>query len=425
MPRFQTLDDWLAWQEKLHYKKIDPGLDRVRRVYASLGGKQPASTVITVAGTNGKGSSVAMLESICHAQGFSTGSYTSPHLLRYNERIRINGIAQSDEVICDAFTAIDVARQGETLSYFEFGTLAALEIFRRFSPDILLLEVGLGGRLDAVNIIDPDIALVTSISLDHMEWLGNDLESIGREKAGIFRAGKPAICADAEPPGSLETIAEAIKAQWFALNKEFFIESEPHHWSWIGPDVAYRDLPLPALPGVHQLNNAAGVLMALSCLPDTLAVSRQAIEQGLSVVTLPGRLQSIPGRVEQLLDVSHNTEGGEVLAAFLAGNPCKGKNYAVLGMLEGKDSRGYIRALSAHIDHWHGTGLGCERAKSAAGLCEDIQLVAADTACVCCDTIAAACAQLDRLVRPGDRLVICGSFYTVAEWLGQDSKLFL
>lgn len=425
MPRFQTLDAWLTWQETLHHTKIDPGLERVRRVYTRLGARRPAATVITIAGTNGKGSSVAMLESICQAQGFTTGSYTSPHLLRYNERIRINGGAQADEVICDAFAAIDTARQKETLSYFEFGTLAALEVFNRFSPDIVFLEVGLGGRLDAVNIIDPDIALVTSIALDHTEWLGNDLESIGREKAGIFRAGRPAICADAQAPASLEAVASRVKARWYSLNEHFFIEPDAPGWRWTGPDYEYRNLPLPALPGAHQLNNAAGVLMALSCLPAAKAVSREAIVAGLTGVNLAGRLQLIPGPVEQLLDVSHNTEGAGALAAYLTEHPVRGNTYAVLGMLADKDSQGYVAALNTQIDRWFGVGLATERAESVTGLCQNIRLASADTACVCCDTMATARDELEKVIQPGDRLVICGSFYTVSEWLELDSRDFL
>ncbi len=425
MPRFQTLDAWLSWQENLHYKPIDPGLDRVRRVYTRLGARRPGSTVITVAGTNGKGSSVALLESICHAQGFTTGSYTSPHIQHYNERIRINGIAQPDAAICDAFAIIDAARLDETLSYFEFGTLAALEIFNRNSLDIVFLEVGLGGRLDAVNIIDPDIALVTSIALDHTEWLGDSLESIGREKAGIFRAGRPAICADAEPPASLEAAASKIKAHWLSLGKQFFIGSGPRSWSWSEPDRQYQDLPFPALPGAHQLNNAAGVLMALSCLPASKAVSREAIVIGLSEVSLAGRIESIPGRVEQLLDVSHNTGGAEALAAYLSAKPASGKTYAILGMLAGKDSPGYITALNTQIDSWYGVGLSCERAKSVIDLCRDIQCATTDTACVCCATMTSAQLELGKVVQAGDRLVICGSFHTVSEWIEQDSKKFL
>lgn len=417
MPRFQTLDAWLAWQENLHHTKIDPGLERVRRVYTRLGSRRPAATVITIAGTNGKGSCVAMLESICQAQGFTTGSYTSPHLLRYNERIRINGNAQADGVICDAFAAVDAARQNETLSYFEFGTLAALEVFNRLSPDIVFLEVGLGGRLDAVNIIDPDIALVTSISLDHTEWLGNDLECIGREKAGIFRADRPAICADAQAPATLEAVASRIKAHWFSLGQHFFIEPDAPGWRWTGPDNEYRNLPLPALAGAHQLENAAGVMMALSCLPAAKAVSREAIVTGLTGVKLAGRLQLIPGPVEQLLDVSHNVEGGEALAAYLSDNPAGGQTYAVLGMLADKDTQGYVAALSAQVERWFGVGLGSERAESVTRLCEDIRLASADTACVCCATMAAARDALEKVIQPGDRLVICGSFYTVSEWL--------
>jgi dihydrofolate synthase/folylpolyglutamate synthase len=424
MPRFQTLDTWLAWQEKLHPKKIDPGLDRVKRVYNRLGAKRPAPCVITIAGTNGKGSSVALMESICRAQGLTTGSYTSPHLLRYNERIRINGIEQPDDVICDAFAKIDTARQDETLSYFEFGTLAALEVFNNFSLDIVFLEVGLGGRLDAVNIIDPDVALVTSIALDHTEWLGDNLDSIGREKAGIFRAGRPAICADADPPASLQSVAQTVKAHWLSLNRHFFIESKPDGWSWIGPNNQHRDLPMPALAGSHQLQNAAGVLMALACLPGDIEISREAIEDGLREVSLVARVQFLPGRVDLLLDVSHNEQSARALAEYLAAQPARGKTWAVIGMLADKDSHGFAAAMKAQIDNWYCVGLSCERAKPVVELYRDIRQVAGGTPCVSCDTMAAACDRLQKEVEAGDRLVVCGSFHTVSEWLEQDLKDF-
>lgn len=420
MPRFRTLEAWLVWQETLHPNKIDLGLDRVRRVYGRLGYKRLAPCVITVAGTNGKGSSVALLESICCANGFTTGSYTSPHLLRYNERIRINNIEQSDSAICDAFARVDAARQDETLSYFEFGTLAALEIFNQHSMDIVLLEVGLGGRLDAVNIIDPDIALVTSIALDHTEWLGPDLDSIAREKAGIFRTGRPAICAQPDPPAALQASAQACSAHWLALNKHFFIQSGSNCWSWSGPDRKYQDLPFPALAGAHQLNNASGALMALSCLPDAMAVSREAIEKGLRNVRLAGRLQYLSGKVAQLLDVSHNVQGAQALAAYLAAHPVEGQTIVVIGMLSDKDSQGFAATLAPQIDSWYITGLGCDRAKSVAELTHAIKLVIADTPCVSCDTMALARKRLDNDAQPGDRVVVCGSFHTVSEWLEQD-----
>ena len=424
MPRFKTLDAWLDWQEKLHPKKIDPGLDRVNRVYNRLDAKRPAACVITIAGTNGKGSSVALMESICHAQGLTTGSYTSPHLLRYNERIRINGIEQPDEVICDAFAEIDTARHDDTLSYFEFGTLAALTVFNNFSLDVVFLEVGLGGRLDAVNIIDPDVALVTSISLDHTEWLGDNLESIGREKAGIFRAGCPAICADADPPASLQSVAQTVEAHWLSLNKHFFIESDSDGWSWIGPNNQLRNLPMPALAGSHQLQNAAGVLMALTCLPGDMEISRQAIEDGLREVSLAARVQYLPGRVDLLLDVSHNEQSAQALAAYLEAKRTSGKTRVVIGMLVDKDSQGFAAALKAQIDGWYCVGLSCERAKPVAELYEDILQVALGTPCVSCDTMAAACDRLQKDMEAGDRLVVCGSFHTVSEWLEQDLKDF-
>ena len=300
MPRFQTLAGWLNWQEGLHPKKIDLGLERVADVASRLGTLQLEQTVITVAGTNGKGSSVAFLESILSAAGYRVGTYTSPHLFRYNERIRINSHEVDDAALCEAFAAVDEARGTSTLSYFEFGTLAALQLFSQAPLDIVVLEVGLGGRLDAVNIIDATVALVTSVGIDHCAWLGTDRESIGREKAGIFRATRPAICSDPAPPASVEKHAQKIGADWYCLGQAYDYTEEPGGWTWRGAGRALEALPCPSLPGKHQLNNAAGVLMALELLSGQHPVTRAAIEQGLQSVSLPGRCQVVAGAVEQI-----------------------------------------------------------------------------------------------------------------------------
>ena len=420
MARFSNLDDWLSWQETLHPKAIDLGLQRVKRVHARLGGLRPAPVVITVAGTNGKGSSVAMLDAMFRSAGYRTGVFTSPHLLRYNERICVDAVPQTDQQICDAFARVDTAREDVSLSYFEFGTLAALDIFCHQSLDVAILEVGLGGRLDAVNIIDPDIALVTSIGLDHTDWLGDDRDAIGREKAGIFRAGKPAVCADPSPPDSLRQVAEEVGADWLALRTDFTVSRARNSWTWHGPGLTLAGLPTPALAGEHQFNNAAGVIMAVRCLADTLPVAREAIEAGLGEVSLPARIQYLPGPLEQILDVSHNVQGAEVLAAVLAEQPFAGRTLAVLGMLEGKDCAGYVQALQGCVTHWYTVPLASGRAMSPAAMAACIETVSCGRSRPF-DSMESARQQVFSDAQAGDRLLVCGSFFTVAEWLAFSS----
>jgi dihydrofolate synthase/folylpolyglutamate synthase len=417
MPVFKTLADWLAWQETLHPEEIELGLERIQKVYQRLQTSPFSVPVITVAGTNGKGSSIAMLSAIYQQQGYRTGSYTSPHLLRYNERIRIQGQPVTDQTLCDAFERVEQARQTESLTYFEFGTLAALDIFHRHELDVILLETGLGGRLDAVNIVDTDAALITTIDLDHQQWLGHDREAIGREKAGIFRSGKPAICADTSPPASLRAEADRAGAYWLAAGSDFFSHIEADRWHWHGITEEYCDLPMPALPGDHQLHNAAGVLMVIEQLSEQLPVMRDAIHRGLQSVTLAGRLQHMPGDVDIILDVSHNTQGIAALIAWLEKEPCSGQSIAIFGMMADKDLAAVIAQLAGTIDIWITVDLQMPRAASAANLCEKVNAVAVNTACHVCENMAAACRLAENASRPGDRVIICGSFYTVAEWL--------
>ena len=417
MPRFQTLADWLNWQEGLHSKKIDLGLERAAVVAGRLGVMQPQQTVITVAGTNGKGSSAAFLESILSAAGYRVGMYTSPHLFRYNERIRINGSEVDDASLCEAFAAVDEARGESTLSYFEFGTLAALQLFRHAPLDIVVLEVGLGGRLDAVNIIDPDVSLVTSIGIDHCAWLGSDLESIGREKAGIFRAGRPAICSDPAPPASLADRAREIGADWYCLGEAFGWKQEGAGWSWRGVNGAEEALPAPSLPGVHQLNNAAGVLMVLEILSQSHPLTRAAIEQGLQSVSLPGRCQFVAGPVEQIFDVAHNTDSAGRLLQVLRDRPCAGNTRIVLGMLNDKDAGEFAARLSPVAHHWYLAGLAGERGLSAQALQEQVEDAGIACAKRVFTDVQTAWRQALRDSQAGDRVVACGSFLTVAEAL--------
>jgi dihydrofolate synthase/folylpolyglutamate synthase len=414
MPRFPTLAQWLQWQETLHPREIDPGLERVSAIAARMGVLRPARTVITVAGTNGKGSCVAMLEAILRFAGYRVGSYTSPHLLRYNERIRIDGREIDDDRLCVAFQAVDDARGETTLSYFEFGTLAALQLFCDASLDVALLEVGMGGRLDAVNAVDPDIAMVTSIGIDHVQWLGNNRESIAREKAGIFRTGRPAISCEAVPPASLIKAARESGAVWYGLGNQFRYVAAEAFWDWNGPTARNRCLPLPALRGAHQLDNASGVLMALELLRERLPVSEAAIRAGLQDVRLPGRCQRIPGAVEMILDVSHNPHGAACLADTLRQYPCAGRTHLVLGMLDDKDVGGFVNALSGIADDWYPAGLQNPRGLSCEAMCRGMHgSVPADRIHPGID-VASACRLAEGRAVPGDRIVVCGSFFTVA-----------
>lgn len=412
--RFHTLADWLAWQETLHPKAIDLGLERVRAVAERLGLLAPAHLVITVAGTNGKGSSVALLEAILACAGLRVGAYTSPHLWRYNERIRIDRKAVGDADIVAAFDRIDSARGDISLSYFEFGTLAALDLFARAQRDVVLLEVGLGGRLDAVNILDADCALVTGIGIDHVEWLGPDRESIGREKAGIFRAGRPAVCSDPQPPASVRETARILGADWFGLGEQYSYERMDGGWTWWGGGVRLESLPLPALPGPFQLQNAAGVLMALRTLGARVPVTLAAIRDGLVQVRIAGRFQVVPGAMEEIYDVAHNPHGAQALAAALAARPCAGRTLAVCAMLADKDAAGVAAALAGQVQAWFLAGLDEARGQSADALAARMHLPVEPH---CCADPAAALNAARTAARPGDRIVVFGSFHTIAELL--------
>ncbi|WJW74512.1 bifunctional tetrahydrofolate synthase/dihydrofolate synthase [Thiohalobacter sp. IOR34] len=413
--RVSTLADWLAWQETLHPKAIDLGLERVGAVAEILGVRRPAPLVISIAGTNGKGSSLALLEAILEAAGLRVGAYSSPHLLRYNERIRLAGREVDDAGLIESFARIDQARGEVSLSYFEFGTLAALDIFHREKVEVALLEVGLGGRLDAVNVVDADCALLTTIGIDHSDWLGDDREAIGREKAGIFRPAAPAVCADPQPPQSVRRQAAAIGAEWHALGEDFDFRRQAGGWDWQGPDCAWRDLPLPALPGEHQLRNAAGALMVLAALRDRLPVEAAAIEQGLRRVRLAGRFQRREGAVERIVDVAHNPQAAEALAGLLALRPVAGRTLGVCGMLADKDVEGVAGALAGRIDRWLLGSTPGARGLPAAQLAGRLQAAGIEAEAV--GSVAQAWRTALDAARPGDRVVGFGSFHSVAEIL--------
>jgi dihydrofolate synthase/folylpolyglutamate synthase len=410
--RFTILDDWLRWQETLHPRTIDLGLERMQTVLRRLQPEPPSHTVITVGGTNGKGSCVAFLDAMLRAAGYQVGAFTSPHLLRYNERIRINGMEAENEALCRTFARIDAARDDVSLTYFEFGALAALELFLEAGVDVAVLEVGLGGRLDAVNIVDADAALVASIALDHTDWLGADRDSIGYEKAGIYRPDRPAICADPDPPLRLVKYAEDINAQLLCVDRDYHFARTDSTWRWQSGKWRLDDLPLPALAGDHQLSNAAAALMTLTSLGDRLSVPPGAIHAGLVNAKLPGRFQIIPGPVEWILDVAHNPHAAAVLADQLQARPCAGRTGAVIGLLADKDAHGVIEALTDTVDTWYAVALDGPRGRTGDELATFLRATGAQ-AMVSAD-ISDACQAAQTAARPGDRIVVLGSFHIVA-----------
>ena len=415
--RFATLDAWLAWQAGVHPRAIDLGLERVGAVARRLDLLPPPMPVISVAGTNGKGSSVALLEAMLGAAGVRTGSYTSPHLHRYNERIRRDGRPASDEEIMASFARIDAARGGTSLTYFEFGTLAALDLLRRWRVDVALLEVGLGGRLDAVNLVDADCALFTSIGLDHQAWLGDDVDRIGREKAGIARCGRPAVVAMPDPPDGLLAALAERGARILRCGRDFTVRRHAAGWDWHGPQAALRDLPPPALAGEHQIDNTAGVLMALHTLPAALRPDAAAVRRGLESVRLPGRFERVAAAgvpFELRFDVAHNADAARRLAATLAEHPVPGRTWVLLGVLADKDARAIVQALRDQVDHWLLVTPPAERALPAAALDRALADALPAAAREVSDTPAAAWRRARAALGPGDRLLCTGSFYTVA-----------
>jgi len=417
--RFSTLSDWLSWQQTLHPNSIDLGLDRLNRTLARLSWRRPACPVITVAGTNGKGSSVALLNRIFSEAGYRVGTFTSPHLLRYNERIVIADREVSDASLMAAFERIDAARANDTLTFFEFNTLAALLIFETAGLDVIILEAGMGGRLDAVNIVDADVALITSIALDHREWLGYDVETIGREKAGVMRSERPAVFGSTAMPHSVRASADSIGAQLLRLGHEFSYQRNDGRWSWQGLRTVLEDLPAPALIGDVQFDNAAAVLAVIEAIASRLAVSRQSIVNGLAAVTIAGRFQRIQRGNEWILDVAHNPAAARVLAAQLAASPARGRTIAVSGILGDKDIEGIFDELRTSFDGWIVTGLRSDRSISATMLAERLRQCGANVLGAA-DDVPGACVQAANSAKAADRIVVFGSFLTVAaalEWL--------
>ncbi len=410
----QTLAEWLAHCERLHALSIDLGLERVRTV-ADRMQLRLNCTVITVAGTNGKGSTCAMLESIASQAGWRTGVYTSPHLVRFEERCRIDGVAVQADRLLPQFARVEAARGDTPLTYFEFTTLAILGCLADAGLDLAVLEVGLGGRLDAVNVVDADCAVITSIDLDHMEFLGPDRESIGREKAGIMRPGRPVIVSDPMPPDSVAAHAQAIGADLWRSGVDFNFSGDQQQWAWAGRGKRYSGLAYPALRGANQLVNAAGVLAALTALRERLPIPAQAVRAGLALVELPGRFQIVPGQPTLVLDVAHNPHAAAALAANLDAMGFFPATHAVFGAMADKDLDGVLRRMSAVVDHWDFCDLPGPRAARAADLQArwQAQNKRSDAgSSTHASPVAALQAAVER-ADPADRILVFGSFLTV------------
>jgi dihydrofolate synthase/folylpolyglutamate synthase len=416
-----SLNQWLEYLESMHPVAIDMGLERVATVGARLDLRFDCP-VITVGGTNGKGSTCAMLESMLMQGSYRVGLYTSPHILDFNERARIDGHSVSDAVFCDAFAAVEAVRGDVSLTYFEFTTLAILKLFVDAKLDAVILEVGLGGRLDAVNIIDPDVAIVTSVDLDHQQYLGDTREKIGFEKAGIFRPKHAAICGDPSPPQSLVEHANAIGADLWLFGRDFNYSGDRQQWSYGGRAVRRHALAYPSLRGANQLLNASAALAALEVLRDRLPLGAQEIRAGLVLVELPGRFQVLPGRPAVILDVAHNPHAAATLAQNLDQMGFFPYTYAVFGAMSDKDVSGILSHLKDKIDHWYFCDLPLPRAASAESLASalsDAGFVAGKDAggersVQCFGTPAEAYAAARDRVGENDRIIVFGSFLTVA-----------
>ncbi|MEO6517567.1 MAG: bifunctional tetrahydrofolate synthase/dihydrofolate synthase [Pseudoxanthomonas sp.] len=411
----RTLQDWLAYIEQQHPNSIELGLERSREVARRLSLHKPATHVITVGGTNGKGSTVAFIEAIARAAGLKVGTYTSPHLLRYNERVRLEGADADDSALLLAFEAVEAARGGIALTYFEFGTLAALWLFQNAALDLVVLEVGLGGRLDAVNIVDADVAVITTVDIDHVDWLGCDRESIGFEKAGIARAWKPLVLGEMDSPSSVLGHAYAIGANAIRLGSDFFHETvDAGHWRW--RDAGFEvELPTPSLAAPVQRANAATAIAALRALDIALSVA--ALAQGVATAVLPGRLQrfTLQG-VPVIVDVGHNPQAARTLAAWLQAEPVPGHTLAVFAALADKDAAGVVDALAEQISDWFLAGL-----EGVAGRGQGVDALAAKLSSSAASqgsrhaSVALALQAARACAQDGDRIVVFGSFHTVAE----------
>jgi dihydrofolate synthase/folylpolyglutamate synthase len=409
----RSLGDWLDYIGRQHAQPIALGLDRVRAVFDRLG-VSLAFPVFTVGGTNGKGSTTAMLESILRAAGYRTGLYTSPHLVRYNERVRIAGIEADDASLVDAFEAVERARGEVPLTYFEYGTLAALRIFAGAKLDAAVLEVGLGGRLDAVNVVDADCAVVTSVGIDHVEFLGATREEIGREKAGIFRRDRPAVIADPDPPASLMAVATEVAARPLLLGRDFGFRAKQTQWDYWGPGMRRSGLAYPALRGEIQLRNASAALCALDALRDRLPVTMQEVRRGLAEVTLAARYQVLPGRPSIVLDVAHNPEAARVLSANLGASGFSPEVIAVFSMLRDKDVEGVVREVALRVTRWRVAPSEGPRGMTAAGMAAAVKAAGVDAPVFEHASVEDALRAAREEAGENDKILIFGSFLTVS-----------
>ncbi len=414
----QTLADWLEHIERVHFRSIDLTLDRVRRVAHAL--RLPARCRhVVVAGTNGKGSSVAYLESIYRCAGYRTAAYTSPHLVRYNERVRVDGTPVDDAPLESAFERVERARGDIPLTYFEFGTLAALQVFAEASPDVVVLEVGMGGRLDAVNIVDADVALVTEVGLDHQQWLGDTVEKIAREKAGILRYGGRAVGAGTRPPRVLSEIAAARRCDLWQYGVDYRVVDDGGRWHWTGPArsrsarATLTDLPLPP-GGPHQLANAAGAVAVTGQMNDFLPVSERQLADGIAGARLPGRLQRAGGNPPLVFDVAHNADGLAVLSRWLRENRPRGRILGVFSMLADKDIVSSVRHVADLVGEWYVAPLDNPRAADAATLTAAIGGVST-APLTAWDSVQAAADAAIRAAVGDDLVVVFGSFYAVGD----------
>lgn len=420
-PQDGSLAQWLEYIETQHSRPIALGLERValvRDAVCDVMAQTSNPFVIMVGGTNGKGSTCAMLEAILRAAGYRVGLYTSPHLLRYNERVRIDARDVDDALLCDAFAAVEQARGDIPLTYFEYGTLAAWVVFSQAKLDVVILEVGLGGRLDAVNVFEPDCSIVTGVAMDHMDYLGDTREAIGFEKAGIFRAGKSAICGEPAPPQSLVNHAKDIGADLRISGRDFGFSGDKTQWQFQGRAQRRNSLAYPALRGANQLLNASAALAALEALDDRLPVPMQAVRQGLMLVEIPGRFQVLPGRPAVVLDVAHNPQAVAVLSENMANMGFFSDTWAVCGMFADKDIVGSLGNIASRIDHWLLCDLPGSRAASAVNLAEALSGITADlglspSVATFTDPSSAFNAA-QAAAKEGDRIVVFGSFLTVA-----------
>jgi dihydrofolate synthase/folylpolyglutamate synthase len=413
-PSGLPLADWLRRLETLSPREIDLGLGRVAEVLDRLA-PQPPDRTILVGGTNGKGSSVEMLRALLSGSDV-VGTYTSPHVIRYNERIAVNGEPATDDAIVAAFEQVEAARGNVPLTYFEFGTLAALAVFEAAHVDTAILEVGLGGRLDAVNIVEPDASLITNVSLDHCDWLGHDVESIGYEKAGIMRAGKPVVFADTDMPAAVAAHADELGARLIRAGRDYtWTPAGDDRWSWRGRDIGLTDLAVPSLLGPMQLQNAAGALALAEALGLLQELGTEKVNRALTGLHLPGRMQTIEREQEWLFDVAHNPAAAEALAASLRQLGARA-SVAIVGILDDKIVEGIVGPLAAEVDNWIAVTAASPRAIDAAELA---RRVANETgkACLIAESLDTAIENADAIAGTGGRTLVTGSFYTVGPLL--------